>query len=44
MPAFWQDLGGGKPVFTAKGMGDTRGVRFVDVNGEQVTAARLLPV
>lgn len=34
MPSFWQDLGAGKPAFTAKGMGDVRGVRFVDVNGE----------
>lgn len=34
MPAYWQDMGNGKPVFTAKGMGDIRGVRLVDINGE----------
>lgn len=30
----WQDMGRGSPVFYAKGMGDTRGVRFADLNGE----------
>ena len=34
MPERWQDIGEGRPVFTAKGMGDIRGVRFVDLNGE----------
>ncbi|KAG9249745.1 uncharacterized protein F5Z01DRAFT_631089, partial [Emericellopsis atlantica] len=28
--AYWQDLGSGGPVFTAKGMGDMRGVQFAD--------------
>lgn len=32
--AYWQDLGEGSPVFYAQGMGDIRGVRFADVNGE----------
>lgn len=32
--AYWQDLGSGGPVFHAKGMGDIRGVRLADVNGE----------
>ncbi|KAF9880547.1 putative carbohydrate esterase family 3 protein [Colletotrichum karsti] len=34
MPEYWQDMGSGQPVFLAKGMGDIRGVRFVDVNGD----------
>ncbi|KAM0612186.1 hypothetical protein ACHAP0_006124 [Verticillium nonalfalfae] len=32
--AYWQDLGSGGPVFSAKDMGDIRGVRFVDLNGD----------
>ncbi|ROT40793.1 hypothetical protein SODALDRAFT_105063 [Sodiomyces alkalinus F11] len=32
--AYWQNMGSGGPVFTAKGMGDIRGVRFVDINGD----------
>ncbi|KPM38628.1 hypothetical protein AK830_g7923 [Neonectria ditissima] len=32
--AYWQDMGQGGPVFTGKGMGDMRGVRFVDINGD----------
>ena len=30
-PEYWQDLG---TRFTAKGMGDMRGVRFADINGD----------
>ncbi|EEY19355.1 conserved hypothetical protein [Verticillium alfalfae VaMs.102] len=32
--AYWQDLGSGGPVFSAKDMGDIRGMRFVDLNGD----------
>lgn len=28
MAAYWQDFGGGKPVFTGKGMGNIDGVRL----------------
>lgn len=30
-PEYWQDLG---IIFTGKGKGDIRGVRFVDINGD----------
>ncbi|KAM7185430.1 hypothetical protein V8F20_011802 [Naviculisporaceae sp. PSN 640] len=33
-PAYWQDLGQGRPVFTGKGMGNIDGVRLVDINGD----------
>ncbi|CRK44608.1 hypothetical protein BN1723_006201 [Verticillium longisporum] len=32
--AYWQNLGSGGPVFSAKDTGDIRGVRFVDLNGD----------
>jgi hypothetical protein len=31
MPKYWQPLG---KRFTGKGMGDIRGVRFEDINGD----------
>jgi hypothetical protein len=31
MPTFWQETG---VIFTGKGMGDIRGTRFVDINGD----------
>ncbi|SPO00343.1 related to acetylxylan esterase [Cephalotrichum gorgonifer] len=34
LPAYWQDMSPGQPIFLAKGMGDIRGVRFVDINGD----------
>ncbi|OBT61486.1 hypothetical protein VE03_09357 [Pseudogymnoascus sp. 23342-1-I1] len=34
VPAYWQDFGEGQPIFMSQGLGDIRGMRFVDINGD----------